>query len=190
MKTVISASRRTDMPAHYLDRLIACIRQGFAEVPNPYSGKPYRIGLDEDDVHTIVLWSKNFGPFLKGGHALNPYSLYFLFTINDMPGLESGVPPLSERFDQLDELAARYGPERIGWRFDPVVFRNGRPVMGIDTFERLADRAAKAGVSRVITSFLDMYGKVKKRNETLNLCLADPPDDMKRSFAEAVAACG
>jgi len=187
MKQVISASRRTDMPAWYPEVLKDCIRRRYAESANPYSGKKSRIDLDPGRVHTIVLWSKNFAPFLGMQDVFRDYRLYFLFTINDMPGLEPAVPPLEDRLDQLRELALRYGAERIGWRFDPVVFDADGPVSAAASYAEIAAEAAKAGVKRSIFSFLDMYGKVRARNERFGLRIVDPPDDVRLSYARDLA---
>ncbi len=189
MKQIISASRRTDIPARYLDRLILGIRRGFVEVPHPWSGKVSVVDLRPDAVHTIVLWSKNFRPFLEKDRMFGEYNLYFLFTINDMPSMEPGIPPVRERLDQLAELARRYGPERIGWRFDPVVFDAEGPVSEIGTFARIGEAAARLGVTRAIFSFLDLYGKVRKRNDRYGLGIVDPPGDVKREYAVGLARC-
>lgn len=187
MKEVISASRRTDMPAYYLDHLLSFIKQGFAEVKNPFSGVKYMVNLRPDDVHTLVLWSKNFRLFIEKSSFFADYNLYFLFTINDMPNLEPGIPGLGERLEQLRELAVRYGPERIAWRYDPVVFTGDGPVSDIETFSRIGERVVDSGVTRTIFSFLDMYGKVKKRNEKLRLNLFDPPEEVKIEYAVKLA---
>lgn len=179
------------MPAFYHDRLVAFLRRGYAEIPNPFSGRVARVDLSPDAVHTLVLWSKDFGPFLRNSGAFREYRLYFLFTVNDMPVFEPGVPLLSERLDQMRELAARFGSERIGWRFDPVVFRDDGPVMDDDTFRRIGTEMAEAGVSRAIFSFLDLYGKVTARNARLGLGIVDPPVEVKREYAAGLsrAAC-
>lgn len=187
MKTVVSASRRTDMPACYLDRLAECIRRGCAEVANPYSGKISRVDMDPGRVHTLVLWSKNFGPFLDADGPFRRYRLYFLFTVNDMPGLEPHIPKLAQRLDQARELASRYGSDRIGWRFDPVVFGNGAPVSSPDDFSRIGEAMRSFGVNRAIFSFLDLYGKVKVRDERFSLGLTDPPITIKREYAASIA---
>jgi len=187
MKEVISASRRTDMPSWYLDRLIRFVRQGYASVPNPYSRKVIAVDLRPENVHTIVLWSKNFGGFLEKSGCFSRYHLYFLFTINDMPALEPGIPPLSERLDQLKELALRFGAERIAWRYDPVIFTRDGPVSPVETFDRIGERISRAGVKRAIFSFLDLYGKVKNRNERFSLNLIEPPMSAKVEYAGRMA---
>lgn len=179
------------MPAWYLDRLITFMRQEYAEVRNPFSGRITHIDMRPENVHTLVLWSKNFDSFLKKRHLFHDYRLYFLFTINDMPGLEPGVPPLKDRIRQIRELAAYYGPDQIAWRFDPIVFSNGGPVMGGETFTRIAEPIAATGVRRVIISFLDLFGKVKARPAVQKARLYDPPHEVKTDYArELVARAG
>jgi len=187
MKQVISASRRTDIPAWYLDRLIGFIHQGYAEVPNPYSKKTSRVDLSPDHVHTLVLWSKNFGLFLQKKELFREYRLYFLFTINDLPDYEPSLPPLSERIGQLHELVAVYSPERVAWRFDPVIYTTNGFVSAVESYRAIGGLVAKAGVKRSIFSFLDLYGKVKRRNEHSGLNLVDPPDHIKTRFAGELA---
>ena len=187
MKQIISASRRTDMSAYYLDNLLDLLRQGYAEVRNPFSGEIYRVSLRPEEVHTLVLWSKNFRHFLEKSACFSRYNLYFLFTINDMPDLEPGIPDLTERIDQLREIALRYGAESIAWRFDPVIFRSGGPVSEPETFRDIGERIVQFGVTRAIFSFLDMYGKVRKRNEKLKLNLIDPPVEVKVEYALELA---
>jgi len=187
MKTVVSASRRTDMPACYMDRLAECITRGYADVTNPYSGKVSRVDMRLERVHTLVLWSKDFGPFLRADRLFRGYRLYFLFTVNDMPELEPHIPKLERRLDQSRELACRYGSERIGWRFDPVVFRSGGPVSSPDSFVRIGEAMRSFGVRRAIFSFLDLYGKVRTRSERYSLGLVDPPGEVKREYAACLA---
>jgi len=187
MKYVVSASRRTDMPSRYLDRLVTYVEQGYADVRNPFSGKITTVDLDPGRVHTLVLWSKNFAPFLKNSHPFRRYHLYFLFTVNDMPVLEPAIPPLAERLDQAEELARRYGARHIGWRYDPIVFRSDGPVSTIESFRRIGERMAGIGVDRAIFSFLDFYGKVKARNSALGLNLVDPPEEVKTTYAGYLA---
>lgn len=171
VKTVISASRRTDIPAFYMEWFMAGIGRGFFEVTNPYNGVSRQVAASPETVHTIVLWSKNFGPFLSGrfGEKLMDmgYHLFFNFTVNSEDRLlEPSLPPLDQRLSQLADMARRFGQKRISWRFDPVCFYttgDGAVKNNLADFPKIAEAAAKAGITRCITSFLDLYAKVKKR---------------------------
>ncbi|MFA6471170.1 MAG: DUF1848 family protein [Candidatus Latescibacterota bacterium] len=188
MKEVISASRRTDIPAFYLEHLIRFIRQEYAEVVNPYSGLVSRVNLQPESVHTLVLWSKDFNLFLHKSDSFKDFNLYFLFTVNELPFLEPRVPPVSARLEQARELALRFGPERIGWRFDPVIFSSEGPITPVETYGRIGLKMAEAGIHRSIFSFLDLYGKVRTRIQRMSLDIIDPPLEMKREYASCLAS--
>ncbi len=126
---VISASRRTDIPAFYMKWFMEQIEKGFFETINPYNRVKRVIDASCDNVHTIVFWSKNFRPFLESnsGEKLKKmgYNLFFNFTVNSRSKLlEPNIPPLKERLAQLEELCRRFKPETVNWRFDPVCFYN------------------------------------------------------------------
>ncbi|KPJ74861.1 MAG: hypothetical protein AMJ54_16460 [Deltaproteobacteria bacterium SG8_13] len=168
---VISASRRTDIPAFYLDWFMDRITRGYFEVPNPYNQKVSVVPATTDRVHTIVFWSKDFGPFLKqdiGDKLLRRgFNLFFNFTLNsEVPLLEPRVPPLAERLRQLEALSRRFDPRVIHWRFDPICFfrsENGERQHNLVHLDRISEVAARAGIQRCITSFVDLYAKVRKR---------------------------
>ncbi len=181
---VISASRRTDIPAFYMPWFMDSIDQGRFDVINPYNQKTYRVPASPDHVHSIVFWSKNFGPFLQHhyGNAIirRGYHLFFNFTINSPhPQLEPEVPPLGDRLKQLTALADTFGPQSIQWRFDPICFfrdETGQEKDNLDTFDTIAERAAELGITTCITSFVDLYRKVVNRMQThSDLLLVDPP---------------
>ena len=62
---IISASRRTDIPAFYMPWFMNRLQAGFVRYPNPFGGQVYTVSLRPDDVHSIVFWSKNCGPLLS-----------------------------------------------------------------------------------------------------------------------------
>jgi hypothetical protein len=168
---VISASRRTDIPAFYMDWFMEQIKKGVFEVTNPYNRRKFIVPATPDSVHTIVFWSKNFAPFLKGkfGQTLLAmgYNLFFNFTINsDIPLLEPRVPSLKQRLDQLRDLSLNYDSKTINWRFDPICFFKFEEKIikdNLHDFSRIATWASQCGVTRCITSFMDHYTKIKKR---------------------------
>ena len=56
---IISASRRTDIPAFYAPWLMNRVRAGFCDVPNPFNPHQVsRVSLRPDDVDAIVFWTQ------------------------------------------------------------------------------------------------------------------------------------
>jgi hypothetical protein len=174
-KIVLSASRRTDIPAFYMVWFMDRIEAGFFRIENPFNSHVRIIPSRPEDVHTIVFWSKDFGTFLKGGYGQRlqqrGFNLFFNFTINsEDPVLEPRVPPLAERLKQLEALASLVPPEAINWRFDPVCFYrtgDGPVENNLKDFEVIARTAEAVGVIHCTTSFVDIYAKVRKRLKQL-----------------------
>jgi hypothetical protein len=150
---------------------MACIRRGVFEVVNPFNRRVREVPASPADVHTIVLWSKDFGLFLKNDYGKKlltaGYHLFFNFTLNSTsPQLEPRVPPLDVRLDQLRELGEQFGPSAINWRFDPVCFFKigaGKPQNNLSDLRKIAAKAAAVGIRRCISSFLDPYSKIERR---------------------------
>ena len=171
MPIVISASRRTDIPAFYMAWFMERIKKGAFSVVNPFNRRISIVPATPDKVHTIVFWSKNFGPFIRKqyGEQLQQlgYHLFFNFTINSYaPLLEPKLPPLSQRLAQLQSLCERFGAKAINWRFDPICFfrtPEGTLQDNLQDFPDIAADAAAAGITRCITSFMDHYPKIQKR---------------------------
>jgi hypothetical protein len=197
-KIILSASRRTDIPAFYMEEFMAGIRLGRFTVTHPFNGRALTVPASTERVHTIVFWSKSYGPFLRGGYGETlqaaGYGLFFNFTVtSENPLLEPRVPPLPRRLDQLGELCRRFGPETVQWRFDPVCFyRAGTAGVVADNlgdFDRIADAAAACGVTRCVTSFVDLYAKIRRRpSPTPGFRFVEPPLEERRRLLSDLAA--
>ena len=168
--TVISASRRTDIPAFYTPWFMEGIRQGEVSVVNPFNRVTRKVSLRPEAVHSIVFWSKNFAPFLAAqAHTRLKdmgYNLFFNFTVNgENSVLEPHIPALDQRIPQAKVLCSRFGPDAVNWRFDPISFYEDDGVTrnSLKAFESIAYRLADLGISRCITSFYDPYRKVDQR---------------------------
>lgn len=169
---IISASRRSDIPAFYSDWFMNRVRQGWCVVPHPFNRKRiYRVSLRPDDVTAIVFWSKNPAPMIAHLNELDEreYRYYFLFTVNDYPvELEPNVPDLSERIAVFQRLADRLGPRRAVWRYDPIVISNRTDWdYHRRAFERLC-RELRGSTVRVITSLVQFYAKTRRRLAALS----------------------
>ncbi len=183
-KIVLSASRRTDIPAFYMPWFMVQISRGSFEVVNPFNQRVSVVPATPDAVHTIVFWSKNFRPFI-GGHYGDRllelgYHLFFNFTINSASAdLEPNVPSLDERLNQMSYLAEHFGPLAINWRFDPICFyrvNQGALNDNLHDFAYIARKAAGCGIERCITSFMDHYPKIARRLPPRSgFVFVDPP---------------
>lgn len=175
---------------------MARIRGGDFKVPNPYNHTVRTVAADVERLHSIVFWSKNFGPFLEinYGDMLREigYNLYFNFTLNsESELLEPGVPPLDFRLKQLEGLSRRFGPESIAWRFDPICFYQfgeGEIRNNLGNFDRIAAVAGCCGIRRCITSFMDHYPKINRRLKRYpGLKFIDPPLEQKQAVLYRMA---
>jgi len=169
------------------------IKSGFFEVVNPYNRQTRKVPATPAEVHTIVFWSKNFHAFLKNscGEKLQKagYHLFFNFTINsESPQLEPHVPSLDVRLEQLEQLCDQFGSRAVNWRFDPICFfktRSGNGIVqdNLSDLGRIAEKAARVGIKRCITSFMDAYPKIEKRLAALpDFSFSDPPLKIKRQI--------
>ena len=94
MKWIISASRRTDMPAFYGKWFMGRLKEGFAGVVHPFGGRRYIVSLKPQDVTCFVFWSKNFAPFLDNLKTIENmgHRFYFNYTATCLPeGFESDM---------------------------------------------------------------------------------------------------
>jgi len=166
MGFIVSASRRTDIPAFYFDWFLNRARAGFCEVPNPFNPRQVRrVSLAPDDADCVVFWTKWPGPLLRRIEELDALGLpyYVLFTLNRYPAeLEPGLPGFGERIEAFRALAARIGPERVVWRYDPVILSNRTPHdWHAGNFHEIAAQLLGA-CRRAIFSLLDYYRKTDR----------------------------
>ena len=157
---IISASRATDIPAFYSEWLLRRLEEGFVRWDNPFNGKPSLVSFAR--ARLFVFWTKNPRPLMARLDAFDRRGLnyYFQFTLNDYEaeGLEPGVPPLDERVAAFAELSERIGPERVIWRFDPLLLTD---TIDVETLLRKLEKIARrlqGFTRRLVISFADIQG--------------------------------
>ncbi len=168
---IISASRRTDIPAFYARWFINRVRAGYCEVPNPFNANQVsRISLQPQDVDVFVFWTRNPKPLFPYLDELDlrGYRYYFQFTLLGYPRpLDGKSPSLKAAIAIFRELAERIGPERVVWRYDPIVFSN---ITGVDwhleQYARIAE-ALRGATRRSVISLMTPYAKLKTRLSAL-----------------------
>ena len=80
---IISASRRTDIPAFYWEWFQKRLQEQYVLVRNPLNlHQVSRISLRPEVVDGLVFWTKNPEPMLKQLSVLDAYAYYFQFTLN------------------------------------------------------------------------------------------------------------
>ena len=120
---IISASRRTDIPANYGGWFKKRLEEGYVSWKNPYNQQVSYVSFDQ--ARLFVFWSKNPASFFSILPLLDERHLnyYFQFTLNDYEteGIEPFVPPLAKRIEAFRKLSQMIGPEKVIWRFDPLL---------------------------------------------------------------------
>jgi len=164
---IISASRRTDIPALYSEWFMNRLRAGWCLVPNPMNMKQAsRVSLKPKDVDAIVFWTKNPAPMLPYLAELDKlgFRYYFQVAINDYPKvLEPNIPSIDERLQGFLHLTRHVGPSRVIWRYDPIIISNRTPFdFHKDRFSKIATDLHGA-TRRVVVSVVDFYEKTKRR---------------------------
>lgn len=169
---IISASRRTDIPAYFSEWFMNRIQAQYAYVRNPVNIRQVsRINLAPDVVDCIVFWSKNPKPMISRLGLLNHYMYYFQFTLNAYgKDFETNLPPLDDRIQTFQNLSELIGRRRVIWRYDPVILNEQYPVdWHIQKFGYIADRL-RGYTEKVTISFIDLYAKNLSSAKKQNIC--------------------
>lgn len=163
---IISASRSTDIPAFHGEWFLERYKRGFITWVNPFNGLATHVSFAK--TRAIVFWTKDPGPLLKYLPELDRLqpNYLFQFTLNDydQEGLEPGLPALAERVATFRELAARVGPERVVWRFDPLVLSESVTVTALAGRVRSLAELLTGSTRQLVISFVDVarYPSVKR----------------------------
>jgi hypothetical protein len=168
---MVSASRRTDIPAFYAEWFVRRVRAGYCEVPNPINPRQVaRVSLLPEEVDAIVFWTRSGRAMLPRLAELDARELryYFQFTLCGYgPPIEARNPPTATAIDIFKRLSAQLGPDRVIWRYDPLIFSEVSSVdFHLRNFESLA-LALKGYTHRCVLSIWDNYRKLANRLEGL-----------------------
>jgi hypothetical protein len=165
--TIISASRRTDIP-HYFSRWFGERRRaGFAEFRNSFGGAG-RVSLRNEDVLGYLFWTKYAKPFARELEALrrDGVAYAFQYTITGLGGtpVEAHVPPTHKAIaDFVAIRSALPSSDCIEWRYDPIALSDAHPARHhLETFASIARELR--GATRVVNvSFVEPFLKSIRR---------------------------
>ncbi len=197
---IVSASRRTDIPAFYSDWLLNRVREGFVMVRNPMNVHSVsKIILDPEVVDCIVLWTKNPERLMPKLHLLGGFTYYFQFTVTPYSqDLEPNLPETMKIIGMFRSLSQQIGPRRLVWRYDPIILTQKMDI----NFHRYSlnkmPGIQEGYTHKCAISFLDLYKKSQRnllsiplRPITLQniLELTQFTSDIARKFSIQVVTC-
>lgn len=185
---ILSASRRTDIPAFYADWFLRRVREGFVCVRNPMNPHQVsRISIRPEVTDCIVFWTKDPAPMLDRLDELRSYMYYFQFTLNDYPGaVEPRVPDVGKRLETFRALSRLLGRERVVWRYDPILLtRELDEEYHVRAFRRLAGEL-RDYTEKAVVSFVDVYPS-RNRQALEALGMLQPPEEALRRLAARLA---
>jgi DNA repair photolyase len=186
---IISASRRTDIPAYYSDWFFNRIKEGFVLVRNPMNiHQISRIKLTPDIVDGIVFWTKNPILMIDRLDELKDYKYYFQFTITPYakdvePNLPLKNDAIMSAFKKLSDII---GADRIIWRYDPILINERYSAdYHIHAFEVIAKELYDY-TRKVTISFIDENYRGVKSN-LKELALLAFPSEVQIELASKLA---
>ena len=188
---LVSVSRRTDILAFYAPWFMHRVREGFCLVGSPFDARHYsRVSLVPRDAELLVFWTKNPLPLMPYLDELDArgYAYYFTFTLTPYGrDVEPGFPEEAARLDAFARLSQRLGPDRVDWRYDPILLDGAHPpAWHEEQFGRLLAHLVPL-TTRCIVSFADPYRHLGGR------VAPAPPEDMRllaAALSRAAAPCG
>ena len=189
---IINTGQRTDIPAFYADWFVNRLKAGFVLVRNPYNPRSVtRYRLSPEVVDLIGFCTKNPAPMLPHLDLLRPYGQYWYVTITPYgKEIEPWVPDKREVLDSFRRLSDTVGPDRMGWRYDPVFISGEYPAeRHIRAFEYMAQTLS--GYTRTaVISFVDLYEKTKRNFPEVRPVTAEQRLQLGKAFVEIAGQYG
>ena len=174
---IISASRRTDIPAHYSDWFVNRLNEGFLYVRNPFNANQVsKITLNPIDVECIVFWTKNPKKLIDKLSEIDRlgYKYYFQFTVTSYDSsIEINIPKKAVIIETFRILSEIVGSERVIWRYDPIFLSDKFNIdYHLRWYEYLSNQL-NGFTKKCIISFIDMYKKCERNLKNIKLLQVD-----------------
>lgn len=166
---IISASRRTDIPAFYSEWFFKRMEEGYVLVRNPFNFRQVsKVFLNKETVDGIIFWAKNPEKMIPKLHLIEDYAYYFLFTLNPYDKrIERNVPEKSHIIEIFKKLSSKIGKERVIWRYDPIILTPEFDIeYHVKSFKEIMSELY-GYTSKCIISFVTLYPKVYKTLEKI-----------------------
>ena len=189
---IVNTGQRTDIPAFYAEWFENRLRAGFVLVRNPYNPKSVtRYSLSPDVVDLIGFCTKNPAPMLPRMDLLKPYGQFWYVTVTPYgPEIEPRVPDKRRVLEDFRRLSDIVGPDRVGWRYDPVFVSDAWPAeRHLRAFEATA-RALAGYTHDAVISFIDLYEKTRRNFPEARAVGREDRLALGKAFVDIARQCG
>lgn len=168
---ILSASRKTDIPAFHFDWFLQRVKEGYVINRNPmYPEQVYKTPINPATCDCIVFWTKNAIPAIEKLDALAEYRYYFQYTVTGYGrDIEKNLPDKRLLMENFIRLSDKLGPMRVVWRYDPILFTaQYTPEWHLRKFREMAS-AFRGKTEKSVISFLDTYYNCAAVNKELGI---------------------
>lgn len=162
---ILSASRRTDIPAYYSEWLVNRLHAGYVLTRNPMNHTQVsKVILNPDIIDCIVFWTKDPLNMLDKLDTIDKlgYRYYFQFTLTPYDkSVEKRLRDKEEIIKTFCQLSDRIGKDKVVWRYDPVILNGVFDfIFHKEQFTRLCSKLCRH-TEQCIISFVDIYSKLR-----------------------------
>lgn len=191
---ILSVSRRTDIPAFYSDWFFNRIKAGFLLTRNPMNyHQVSKIDLSPDVIDCIVFWTKDPTPMIHRLHELKAYPYYFQVSLTPYEeDVELKVPNKDKVLEAFIVLSKKIGPNRMVWRYDPIIFTNKMDIDYHTKQFRSMAKKLKGYTDTCVISFVDHYLKIQRAMVSLGAkpILEEEMLQLGEKLARIASDCG
>lgn len=163
---ILSVSRRTDIPAFYMEWFMNRLREGIIYVKNPMNPNLISsLPINSENVDCIVFWTKNPTPILEYLDEIDNLGFknkyYFQITITPYHNdIEINLENKSLILDSFKKLSDRLDKDRMILRYDPILLNDKYTIeYHVVAFNKLIKELSNY-TNRVVISFIDNYKKI------------------------------
>lgn len=158
---ILNVSGRTDIVAFYSKWFLNRLKEGYADVKNPFN--PNLVSrINFDDVDLILFCTKNPIPIID---KLDDIKIPYIFHVTITPykdDIEPNLPSKSDIIEAVKKISTTIGIENVYVRYDPIFISEKYNIeYHIKAFTKLCS-FLKGYVKTIIISFIDNYKNVRK----------------------------
>ena len=184
---IISASRRSDIPAFYSKWFSERLLENYVSVTNPYYKNKLEYSLE--NLKFVVFWTKNPKPMFDYLHLLDTRKIgyYFQYSLNnyDLENYEPSVMNLDKRIETFKSLSNKIGSDKIVWRYDPLIVSEYKTIDNLIADIKYISNKLTNSTNRLVFSYLNIYSHLKQQAKDLKII--QWTIEMQNEFAEKLA---